>query len=143
MNQNKRSQKRYPVPDGFYLHLRLRSDMIGRILDISEGGVGFEYVQLWDTDTIPVNKEPLVINILNSGSQLLKNASCKVTYCNGIVTHSLFSGMVPMFRCGLQFVELTQGQRMQLDAILYSCKTQSRRRSALAYEPANSSGYTE
>ena len=122
MQENKRSEDRYRVPDGTYLHLQTEHDIVGRILDISAGGVGFEYVQLWDNDKIAVSGGSLVAGILNSGNYLLKGASCSAAYCLGIRSESPFAGTVPTFRCGMQFQRLSRMQQSQLQAILDSCK---------------------
>lgn len=127
MPQNIRSEKRYRVPDSTYLHLQSEHDIIGRILDISTGGMGFEYVQLWDSDKITAPETLLSINILDSRNYLLKEAPCKVAYCHDIHSESPFAGTVPMFKCGMQFQQLTQAQTSQLHAILDACKQRENR----------------
>lgn len=126
MLENVRSEKRYPVPDNTYLHLAANHETIGRILDISAGGVGFEYVQLWDSENDTPQESTLQASVLSSGKYLLKEASGRVAYCHALRSESSFAGCVPMFRCGVQFRQLTQTQRAQLQEILAVCEERSR-----------------
>lgn len=48
--------------------------MVGRILDISAGGLGFEYVRLWDENREDDMDPPSRLNVLSSGSPMLKDA---------------------------------------------------------------------
>ena len=136
MSQNIRSEKRYRVPERTYLHFQTDHDMVGLILDISAGGVGFEYVQLWDEDTKMTPQTSVTVNILASGAHLLEEASCRVAHSHPVHSTSPFAGTVPMFRCGVQFQQLTDMQSAQLNTILLSCKEQSRRGVRIAFDTA-------
>jgi hypothetical protein len=137
MPQDIRNEERYCVPDRTYLHFKSEHEMVGRILDIGAGGVGFEYVQLWDEEEKTLSETPMVVNILASGAYLMKGASCRVAYCHPIHSTSPFAGTVPTFRCGVQFQQLTDTQSSQLSAILLSCKEKSRSGARTAFDLLN------
>ncbi len=118
---NSRTAQRYPAPDTIMVHVKSRDDLIGRICDISQGGMAFEYVQLWDDETLLQTGEKSTINILKNGAKLLDNATCTIAYCHTIVTNSAFPKFIPTCRCGLQFQSLTPNQVDQLENILVSC----------------------
>jgi hypothetical protein len=135
MPQNIRSEKRYRVPERTYLHFKSDHEMVGRVLDVGAGGVGFEYVQLWDDDKNTTPASPMVVNILASGAHLLKEADCRLAYCYPVHSTSPFAGTVPMFRGGVQFQQLTDMQKSQLNAILLSCEEQSQHGARTAFDP--------
>jgi|GEM_PF-2474246 hypothetical protein len=74
MEMTDRRKTRYPVSTDVFVHVISPHDMVGRILDISAGGLGFEYVRLWDENREDDMDPPSRLNVLSSGSPMLKDA---------------------------------------------------------------------
>jgi len=123
MPMNFRSNERYSVPDSVLVHFKPEhdDDVIGRILNISGGGLAFEYIRLWDQEKNLNSGLPSSINILASGCRALAEAPCRVAYCQTLTRNNAFLTSIPTFQCGVAFSNLTSEHVRQLDMILESC----------------------
>jgi hypothetical protein len=111
----KRRFERYMAQDLAFAVFRPRFTKLGKIKDISRGGLAFEYVT--SEGRMEDSRE---IDIFISGARFhLTRVPAKAIYDTEIVNHGFtFAPFVEMRRCGVQFGELTEVQASQLDDFL-------------------------
>jgi len=90
-------------------------DTVGSLKDISEGGIGFEYVA--GSNSTPSRK--VEVDITCGKNLRLSRLPCKVAYDNRIDRRSFKSE--EKRRCGLEFGRLSHEQADLLRLILSSC----------------------
>lgn len=106
----RRSNERYKVSDDIFLTFRPHFEKMGRIRDISRGGVAFEYI----FDLQSNNEQNIEVDIFSTAKDLhLARVPCKVVYDVQVESYPSFSNMVTK-RCGLQFRNLNKQQMSQL-----------------------------
>jgi hypothetical protein len=112
---NKRKFERYLSQDLAFAVFRPRFTKLGKIKDISAGGLSFEYV----TSEGEMDDSP-EIDIFMSGSRFhMTRVPAKTVYDSKVVSHDYtFAPFVERRRCGLQFGELTEEQSEQLEDFL-------------------------
>lgn len=117
METEKRKDKRVLVGDEVIVALRNKSSRVGRVKDISIGGLSFEHI--YDED---LEREPLKRDLslwVNNFSMF--NLPCRVVYDIPISEPPEYDILTIHFktrRCGVQFETLTEYQRAQLDYFL-------------------------
>jgi len=91
-------------------------DRMGRIRDISQGGLAMEYTLLEEK---PGLEEKVVIDIFNSEKKYnLFNVPCRVIYDRRVNESEGFLTNVETRRCGLKFENLRPEQSAQLEMVL-------------------------
>ena len=116
---NRRKHIRYSVRDDIIASLRNRRIRIGKVKDISVGGVSFEYTKP-ATDPTP-DQELVKPTILLYGNEFsLPEIPCRVVYDVSIdtPTERLVPSKFVARRCGVQFTTLLEDQKMQLDLLV-------------------------
>jgi hypothetical protein len=111
---DRRQLTRYKVNGDFYLTFWPSLDRIGRLKDVSGGGVSFEYAVLDRKDEV----DEVEVNVFSArpDSFVLWGVPCKVVYDTRVEQPTL-SG-VETRRCGLQFQTLSNQQSNQLQVLL-------------------------
>ncbi|MBU0544273.1 MAG: PilZ domain-containing protein, partial [Proteobacteria bacterium] len=114
MNNNetfieRRKHKRHRLKEGAFV---ATAGNLGQILDISEVGLAFSYVNL-DDQTNDTGELDIIFN----GSDLLNNLPYKAV--SEKVTESKFSRHpIVIKRCGLLFRELSSAQKAELETFI-------------------------
>jgi hypothetical protein len=88
---------------------------VGSLKDISEGGIGFEYVSSTDSG----QSRTVEVDIICGKHLRLSRIPCKVSYDIRIDRRSSYS--TGKRRCGLEFGRLSHEQDALLSLILSSC----------------------
>jgi hypothetical protein len=117
MEIEKRNNIRFLVQDDIVVALRNRSTKIGRIKDISMGGLSFEHIYDEDLNVEPSKRD--VFLWVNKFS--LSKIACRVIYDIPMGTPPEYESLPIHFitrRCGVQFETLSEDQRTQLDFFL-------------------------
>jgi hypothetical protein len=112
---DKRKFERYLAQDLAFAVFRPRFTKLGKIKDISAGGLSFEYVS-----TEGEIEDSSEIDIFMSGSRFhMTRVPAKTVYDSTVISHDYtFAPLVQRRRCGLQFGELTEEQSEQLKDFL-------------------------
>ena len=109
----RRQQKRFKAAEGAFAALVDQESRLGQIKDISSNGLSFRYI---DSHEKLVNASELKIILGNRGLYLDK-LPFKIISDFEIESEFSFS-RVNMRQIGLEFGELTQGQRDRLDRFI-------------------------
>ena len=120
MGRERRELTRFLVQDNAFAALGLRLPKVGRIKDISTGGLAFDYLTDYVMDEInngKSDKSVLNINIfLSKNGFHLSDVPCAVVY--DVVGDILTNSFIIKRRCGVQFQELTEKQMTKLGFFL-------------------------
>jgi hypothetical protein len=117
MRTEQRKNIRFLVEDKIIVALRNGSTKIGKVKDISLGGLSFEHI--YDEH---LNLEPLKREVfLWANAFSLSKIACRVVYDIPIGMPPEYESLPTRFitrRCGVQFETLSEDQRTQLDFFL-------------------------
>ena len=113
VSAERRQQKRFKAEEGAFAALVSRESRLGQIKDISLRGLSFRYI---DTDEKPGDADELKI-ILGSRGLYLDNVPFKKISDFEIKNDYRFS-TIKMRQIGLEFGELTPGQRNRLNQFI-------------------------
>ena len=116
MRKERRKLTRFWVEENAYITLGVTLPRIGRIIDISRGGLSFEYHADYlrdKTDRIILDENFSEANIyvLRNGFSL-SDLPCLVVY--DVVEYILANSFIVKKRCGVEFREITDNQAMLL-----------------------------
>lgn len=111
----RRRYARQEVMNTIFIAFRPLFDKVGKIKNISLGGICLEYCIYTANDGIGTTIE---VDIFSQCKDFyLPRIPCKIVYDTRIRHYPSFIGMETK-RCGLQFLELSERQRAQLDFFL-------------------------
>jgi len=106
------------------LEVGSRFTKLGRVVDVSQGGLAFDYVPMEtaSSDAMTVDgagTEPVVLNILSEeGAMALKGVMIQTISDRPLSGDGVSFSAVRTRRCGIQFRSLTDEQRLQLGNFL-------------------------
>ncbi len=116
---------RYVPSDLVFTTFRPTFDRMGRIKDISKGGLAMEYTLLEEK---PDLEEKVVIDIFNNEKKYnLFNVPCHVIYDRRVNDGEGFLTTIETRRCGLKFEDLKPEQTAQLEMVLKEMALESER----------------
>jgi len=114
MSTERRQFRRLLADDRAFACLRPDFNRLGKIKDISKGGLAFEY--LFSED---FREGPSAIDIFLSGDGFyLPNVACRVVYDFQIDKDLIPTSSLQYRRCGVEFGQLTGGQESKLQLFL-------------------------
>ncbi len=97
------------MKEGVYLVYRPYFDVLGQVKDISDNGIGFQYVNFYNHTRM----KHIYIDIFSGETNLqLRRVKCKVVF--DIRTIEPTSSL-EIRRCGMQFVKLSEREAAVLD----------------------------
>lgn len=102
-----------------FITFRPEFDMIGKLTDISAGGLSFEYNVFDDQKRSDMVEIAL---FSHPKDYSLPKATCRVVYDQQVEGSFSFKGFQTR-RCGLEFCELTSDQMLQLDLLIANGET--------------------
>ncbi len=109
-NMERRNSPRYRVRDGIFAHVASGMKALGRVLDVSEGGLSIEY--LADEET--PQDEGVLLSLFGRGGRFyLENVPLKTVSDYEIPREYDFS-VVTVRRMGMAFGEMEPDQKKQL-----------------------------
>jgi hypothetical protein len=117
METDKRRDERFLVGEEVIVALRNKSSRVGRVKDISMGGLSFEHIYDEDLEGNP-SKRDVSLWVDN---YRMADIPCRVVYDIPISEPPEYDYLSVHFktrRCGVQFGELTENQETQLDFFL-------------------------
>jgi hypothetical protein len=117
METDKRKDKRFLVGEEVIVALRNKSSRVGRVKDISMGGLSFEHI--YDEDLEENSSKRDVSLWVDNYS--MADIPCRVVYDIPISEPAEYDYLSVHFktrRCGVQFGKLTGNQETQLDFFL-------------------------
>ena len=117
MGTEQRKNIRFLVEDNIIVALRNGSTKIGKVKDISMGGLSFEHIYDEHLNLEPLKRE--VFLWVNEFS--LSEIACRVVYDIPMGTPPEYESLPIHFitrRCGVQFETLSEDQSTQLDFFL-------------------------
>lgn len=117
MRIEKRKQKRFFTQDDAFAAMRADFKKIGKINDISTGGLSFSYL-VQPSPKAKASVDSQFVDIFLSGNQYhLPEVPCNVVY--DIPNPAFFkTNDAEMFRCGLEFKPLNTNQIGQLNMFI-------------------------
>jgi len=113
MEEDKRKDERYVVGEEVIVALRNRSSRVGRVKDISMGGLSFEHIYDEDLEGEPSKRDVSLWAATHSMADL----PCRVVYDIPISERPEYDYLSIHFktrRCGVQFGKLTDNQETEL-----------------------------
>ncbi len=117
MTVEKRKNIRFFVREDVIVALRNGFNRIGKVKDISMGGLSFEYIYDEDSNWVHSNRNIVLwVNDFN-----MSKIPCRVVYNIPIGIPSEYDSLTIQFiprRCGVQFETLAENQRAQLEFFL-------------------------
>lgn len=114
--RDRRQHPRYRVDDEVFLAFRPQFDRIGKLKDISQGGVAFEYTVFQESQPVQTAE----IDIFSAAKDFhLPRVLCKIVYDVKLDSYPSFNNIVTR-RCGLQFQDLSEQQAAQLQTLFSS-----------------------
>jgi hypothetical protein len=105
----RRKHKRFRVEDGAFVALRPSDHGVGRLIDISMGGLTFDYVTMQPPS---VKATELDIFVTNSSFRLFEIPCQSVWDLN---TYDIPTTPIHKRRCGVEFGDLTSRQILQIE----------------------------
>ncbi len=111
----KRSCPRYPFKDIAYIILNTGNIMVGQLVDLSRGGLGFSYI---GTNLVKEKETSLDIFLYNMDIYM-KRLPVSIIH-NFPLTESVYNPALTMMRCGIRFRDLPKKQAEQLHCIIRS-----------------------
>jgi len=117
MEADKRKKERFLVGEEVIVALRNKSSRVGRVKDISMGGLSFEHI--YDEDLEGDSSKRDIS--LWADNDSMADIPCKVVYdipINEPPEYDYLSVHFKTRRCGIQFEKLTENQETQLDSFL-------------------------
>ena len=117
MEEDKRKDKRFLIGDEVIVALRNRSSRVGRVKDISMGGLSFEHIYDEDLEGDP-SKSDVSLWV---DTYSMADIPCRVVYDIPISEPPQYDHLSIHFRtrrCGVQFGNLTENQETQLSFLL-------------------------
>ena len=120
-DQEKRKCKRYKIKSDVYITFRPHFHLMGKMKDVSRGGLGFEYTRI---DDHPV-QEKVEVDIFSASNGLhMARIPCRVAYDVKVGSYPSFESLETR-RCGLQFSELSMQQIGAISNFITSFATAS------------------
>lgn len=116
MGKERRRLNRFWIQDKVFVSLGLKLPRVGRIKDISKGGLAFEY--LTDYMSYKIDNDSDADKFLNAtiflvGNQFsLNDIPCMIVY--DIPGRVFINSLIVKKRCGIQFGSLTESQWKKL-----------------------------
>ncbi|MCK8603895.1 PilZ domain-containing protein [Desulfoferrobacter suflitae] len=111
---DRRQFKRHPVKGDFFITFRPEFRRMGRVKDISKGGVGLEYT-IYDDQKALENVE---VDIFSAEADLhISKIPCKVAYDVRVDNYPSFDNL-QVRRCGLEFAELSYQQYAAINSLV-------------------------
>ena len=112
----KRRQVRYEAMDGAIVALNPKAEILGQMIDIGLGGLSFRYIE---SVTDPAPSTELVI-LLNKPRFFMDRIPYRMVTDHELPNEFIFSA-VPVRRMGVEFGDLTEAQRAQLEDFILYC----------------------
>lgn len=113
-----RKNPRFRTQDNCYAVLSKNYSKVGKICDISLGGLAFRYLGM---EMVAEPSSHVDIFLVNNGFYLY-NMPCEIIYETEDESFGIAS-LPQMFRCGLQFGECTESQSEQLESFIENYTT--------------------
>jgi hypothetical protein len=116
--KEQRQHKRFAPKEWVSAHCQAPFVGIGTFVDVSMGGVAFQYVQR-SAMNLALVKEPLKLDLFETvTSHGVKEIECKVVYDTEVHRQNNPSGDYPLRRCGVEFGEYNWYQSFLLDKFI-------------------------
>ena len=111
----KRKTIRFQSEGGTYVALGTNFTKVGRLIDISTGGLAFRYIDVNKDDA----QDSTTVAVFSSKIEFyLPDLACRLIYDSSIKEFNLaeyFKKSLRINRCGIQFTALDENQSDQLD----------------------------
>jgi len=117
MEAEQRNNIRFLVEDNVVVALRNHSTKIGKVKDISKGGLSFEHTYA-ENSTLEPSKKGI---LLWTNGFWMSKVPCRVVYDIPLPTPAEYESLTIRLitrRCGIQFEALSEDQMAQLDLFL-------------------------
>ena len=111
MNPERRKTVRFLPQTETYVALRPDFTKLGKLIDISRGGLAFRYIGPEEESRGPTQLDLFTGN----NGFYLSRLPCKVIYDASSLKKETSSPLLERRRCGLEFGEATEAQTAQLD----------------------------
>ncbi len=113
-SEDRRRFNRFGMKNAVFITFRPEFDMIGKLTDISAGGLAFEYNAFEDRESTEMVEIAL---FSHPKDYSLPRAVCRIVYDREVEGCFNFKGFQTR-RCGLEFRDLTSDQMLQIDMIM-------------------------
>lgn len=116
--KEQRRHGRFPPKEWVSAFCQTSTIGIGKLVNISRGGVAFQYVQRPGIN-LALLKKPLKLNLFETvTSHGVKEIECNVVYDTEVPRQNDLSGGYPLRRCGVKFGEHNWYQSFLLDMFI-------------------------
>ena len=118
--KERRRHTRHKTPDSCFAALRAGSTTVGRIRDISMGGLSFEYLEDLESSHDCQDGERVDL-FMTGGSQFVREIPCQTVRDSLALLDNLsFSGICVRLR-GVQFQDMTEQASNLVEAYISQC----------------------
>ena len=119
----RRKQKRFVVEDAVFAVLRPEFKVIGKIQDISRGGVSFQYMahetSAQTASLTQLDSSPELDIFMRERELYLSQVPCAIVYDIPVADYNGYSqDSLTMKRCGVQFRDLSPKQSERVDSFI-------------------------
>ena len=111
MNPERRKTVRFLPQTETYVALRPQFTKLGRLINISRGGLAFQYIGPKEESRGPTQLDLFTGN----NGFYLSRLPCKVVYDTSLLKQETSTPRLERRRCGLEFREATEAQLAQLE----------------------------
>ena len=115
MSDERREKKRFRPKKMTFIALKPQFVKLGKVLDISEGGLCFQYLAKEDQAGDTAVQADI---FMSDNGYYLPDVACKMVWDTETTEKMTFPIGFQSRRCGLQFVKLTKDQRDKLEFYL-------------------------
>jgi hypothetical protein len=123
MANERRMYKRFQVKDWIFSVLVPRYDRLGKIIDISKGGLSFNYIARHEDEETCKKSSSFAIEVFEGGAgKSLVRLPCKAIYARD-AEDAQPGDLAAIRRCGVEFDDLSPSQAVQLESFLQEYTT--------------------
>jgi diguanylate cyclase (GGDEF)-like protein/PAS domain S-box-containing protein len=120
-SQERRRKPRISIDNGTAALLTHNEVRIGKIIDISLGGIGFSYIGNGDVDL--TGKSSRIDMLIHSYNFYFEKIPCDIV-SDFVIQNNFSLDAKPLKRCDIQFLELNRSQKAQLEYLIASQEEQ-------------------
>ncbi|WP_028313404.1 PilZ domain-containing protein [Desulfatibacillum aliphaticivorans] len=118
--KERRRHTRHKTPESCFAALRAESTTVGRIRDISKGGLSFEYLEDVDAPAHSDGGESVDL-FMTGGGLFVRQIPCQTVRDNLAMHDDLTFSGIGIRRRGLQFEELNEQASHEVEAYIALC----------------------
>lgn len=119
--KNRRRYKRFKASDRCYAAIRSGEGGVGRIKNISMGGLAFEYMETGKQKSASEDSEEYVDIFISGGKFMIRNILCRTVHNSYVAPNNMFLCTMGTRLLGIEFDGLSEQECHLLDSYISRC----------------------